>query len=126
MLAVLVRPGITTADRQKYLNRLDGYTRADPAEQARNLGIGTAIAIAAGGVPPIAAETRAAEATAGEAAAAEARAAAADTPSEVWKYGWARRGREIHDQLSDGSLPPLFRTIDTLPKVSPPASNLSI
>jgi hypothetical protein len=117
ILAVLVRPGITRADRQKYLNRLDGYTRADPAEQARNLGIGTAIAIAAGGVPPIAAETRAAEATAGEAAAAErtaaeARAAAADTPSEVWKYGWARRGREIHDQLSDGSLPPLFRTID--------------
>ena len=107
MLAVLVRPGITTADRQKYLNRLDGYTRADPAEQARNLGIGTVLAITAGSVPPIAAETRAAAAAAGE-----ARAAATDAPSEVWKYGWARRGQEIDNRFRDGSLPPLFRTID--------------
>jgi hypothetical protein len=119
MLAVLVRPGITTADRQKYLNRLDGYTRADPAEQARNLGIGTVLATATGSVPPVASETRAAEAAAGDAAAAErtaatAGAAAADAPSEVWTYGWARRGREIHDQLSDGSLLPNFPTIDMI------------
>jgi hypothetical protein len=117
MLAVLVRPGITTADRQKYLNRLDGYTRADPAEQARNLGIGTVLATATGSVPPVASETRATEAAAGDAAAAErtataAGAAVADAPSEVWKYGWARRGREIHDQLSDGSLHPNFPVVD--------------
>ena len=119
MLAVLVRPGITTADRQKYLNRLDGYTRADPAEQARNLGIGTVLATATGSVPPVASETRATEAAAGDAAAAERTAAAAgaataDAPSEVWKYGWARRGREIHDQLSDGSLLSNFPTIDMI------------
>jgi hypothetical protein len=119
MLAVLVRPGITTADRQKYLNRLDGYTRADPAEQARNLGIGTVFATAAGSIPPVASETRTVEAAAADAAAAErtaaeARAAATDAPSEVWKYGWARRGREIHDQLGDGSLLPNFPTIDMI------------
>src|SRR5579862_499352 len=32
MLAVLIRPGITNEDRRKYLNRLDLYTRVDPAE----------------------------------------------------------------------------------------------
>jgi hypothetical protein len=30
----------------------------------------------------------------------------------VWKYGWARRGQEIDNRFRDGSLPPLFRTID--------------
>src|SRR5580704_2954292 len=32
MLAVLTRPGITREDRQQYLDRLDLYTRVDPAD----------------------------------------------------------------------------------------------
>jgi hypothetical protein len=38
----------------------------------------------------------------------------ADAPSEVWKYGWAKRGREIHDSLGNGSLGPNFPTIDMI------------
>lgn len=99
---------------------MDVFTRADPGEYARTRDWATGAAIAAGSVPPIAeggtgatggvtgngAPVEGASATAG-AATAEAEA-----PSNVWKYGWAKRGNEIHERFSDGSLPPLFRTID--------------
>jgi hypothetical protein len=115
MLAVLIRPGITRDDRQKYLNRLDLYTRVDPEEYLQIFGFASSFALAGGGIPPAARGTRTVEEAASEAgAAAEARVAAgaSDAPSEVWNYGWARRGQEIHEHFSDGSLPPLFRTID--------------
>jgi hypothetical protein len=115
MLAVLTRPGITKEDRQQYLNRLDLYTRVDPAEYLQIFGFASSFALAGGAIPPIAREEgEAAEATANETGAAiEARAAeTADAPSEVWEYGWARRGREIHDQFGDSSLHPNFPTID--------------
>jgi hypothetical protein len=114
MLAVLTRPGITKEDRQQYLNRLDLYTRVDPEEYLEVFGLASSFALAGGGIPPAARATRAAQEAASEASAA-AEIAATDAPSEVWKYGWARRGREIHDQFSDGSLHPNFPVIDDFP-----------
>ena len=121
-LTVLLRPGLTRQDRQTILNRLDVFTRADPAEYAHNRDWTTGAAIAAGSIAPGTAgeaaphepesgATAAEGATASEGATAEA---AADARTEVWKYGWAKRGRKIHDLLSDGSLGPNFPTIDMI------------
>jgi hypothetical protein len=71
MLAVLTRPGITREDRQQYLDRLDLYTRVDPAEYLEIFGFASSFALAGGGVPPIARETEAAETVAAESGAAE-------------------------------------------------------
>jgi hypothetical protein len=96
-LTVLLRPGITKEDRQQILDRqLDAFTYADPGAYAQIRELATGAALLAGGVPPVAA---------GEAAAAE-------QASEAWTYGWARRGQYFDQLLRDGSLPPLFRTID--------------
>jgi hypothetical protein len=96
-LTVLLRPGVTKEDRQRILDRqLDAFTYADPGAYAQIREWATGAALLAGGVPPIAA---------GEAAAAE-------QASEAWTYGWARRGQYFDQLLRDGSLPPLFRTID--------------
>jgi hypothetical protein len=116
MLAVLIRPGITREDRQSYLNRLDLYTRVDPAEYIRVFGIVAGIAAGIGRAPPAAHEpttvgTAQSEATATISTRA-AEGVSTNTPSVVWNYGWAKRGQEIHKRFSDDSLPPLFRTID--------------
>jgi hypothetical protein len=96
-LTVLLRPGITQEDRQRIIDRqLDVFTRTDPGAYAQTRDWATGAALLAGGVPPVAA---------GEAAAAE-------QASEAWTYGWARRGQYFDQLLRDGSLPPLFRTID--------------
>jgi hypothetical protein len=96
-LTVLLRPGITKEDRQRILHRqLDVFTRTDPGAYAQTRDWATGAALLAGGAPPVAA---------GEAAAAE-------QASEAWTYGWARRGQYFDQLLRDGSLPPLFRTID--------------
>jgi hypothetical protein len=120
-LTVLLRPGLTKEDRQKLLNSLDVYTRADPAEWVHIRDWTTGAALVAGSLPPAAAGRTAASEeategatgeTAGASEATATEAATANAPSEVWKYGWARRGREIHDQLGDSSLHPNFPTID--------------
>jgi hypothetical protein len=96
-LTVLLRPGITQEDRQRIIDRqLDVFTRTDPGAYAQTRDWATGAALLAGGVPPVAA---------GEAVAAE-------QASEAWTYGWARRGQYFDQLLRDGSLPPLFRTID--------------
>jgi len=101
VLTVLLRPGITKEDRQQLLDhQLDVFTRADPGEYAQTRVWTTGAALLAGGVPPVAA---------GEGEAAEAAA----TPSvDPWSLGWAERGNFFDRLLRDGSLPPLFRTID--------------
>src|SRR5580692_4893866 len=71
MLAVLTRPGITREDRQQYLDRLDLYTRVDPAEYLEIFGFASSFALAGGGIPPIARETEAAETVTTESGAAE-------------------------------------------------------
>ena len=112
-LTVLLRPDLTREERQRILDSLDVFTRADPAEYAHNRDWTSSAAIAAGTLLPNAAAT---EGTAAEGASAEpdAAGATADAPSPVWKFGWARRGREIHEQFSDGSLGPNFPTIDII------------
>jgi hypothetical protein len=120
-LTALLKPGIIRDDRQRILNLMDVYTRVDPAEWVHVRDWGTAAAVAAAGVPPSAAGERVgAEAAATEGAAAEratAEASAVETgelPSEVWKYGWAKRGREIHEVFGDGSLVANFPVIDMI------------
>jgi hypothetical protein len=71
MLAVLTRPGITKADRQQYLDRLDLYTRVDPAEYLEIFGFASSFALAGGGIPPISRETEAADTVATESGATE-------------------------------------------------------
>jgi hypothetical protein len=71
MLAVLTRPGITKEDRQQYLDRLDLYTRVDPAECLEIFGFASSFALAGGGIPPIARETEAAETVATESGAGQ-------------------------------------------------------
>src|SRR5579871_4508139 len=115
-LTVLLRPGITREQRQRILDLMDVYTRVDPAEYARNRDWITGAAIAAGGVPPAARGEASAARGAAEAEGAGAEASAANAPSEVWKQGWAKRGTEIHERFSDGSLGPHFPTIDMIPE----------
>src|ERR1700722_9295273 len=42
-LTVLLKPGITQGDRQRILDLMDVYTRADPAENVRNRDIATSL-----------------------------------------------------------------------------------
>jgi hypothetical protein len=123
-LTALLRPSLTTEDRQTILNHLDVFTRADPAEYARNRDWTAGAAIAGGVASGATGDTAAGEAaTAGapaesaappSAGAAAEAAATADAPWRIWTYGWAKRGRAIHDLLSDGSLSFGFPTIDEI------------
>jgi hypothetical protein len=115
-LTVLLRPDLTKEERQRILDSLDVFTRADPAEYAQNRDWTSSAAIAAGAVLPNAAAT---EGAAAQGASAEpgAASAAADVSSPLWSYGWARRGREIHQIFGDGSLGPNFPVIDNISPV---------
>jgi hypothetical protein len=119
-LSSILQPGTTKEDRQAILDLIQHNARYDPAETGhlRDLLSGTVLLLLpflVGGalptprtVPP---EARAAR-TAAEPVAADEAAIRANKPSEVWGYGWGKRGQEIHKAFGDGSLPPLFRTID--------------
>jgi hypothetical protein len=120
-LTALLKPGITRDDRQRILDLMDIFTRADPAEAVHVRDWTTAGALAIGGVPPASAtgragtEAAATEGVAAERATAEASAVEArEAPSKVWTYGWAKRGREIHEMLGDGSLRSNFPVIDMI------------
>ena len=114
-LTALLKPGITRDDRQRILNHMDAFTRADPAEAVRVRDWITAGALAIGGVPPVAAGGRAAAEAAVESAGAEAvTAATAAADAEAWKLGWAARGRYFEDRLGR-TLHPNFPAIDKMP-----------
>ena len=118
-LTALLKPGITRDDRQRILNHMDAFTRADPAEAVRVRDWTTAGALAIGGVPPASAGGRAA----GEAAAAESEAASAEAPAaeaatagtapraNPWQLGWGARGDYFSEALG-ANLPRTFRVID--------------
>jgi hypothetical protein len=89
-LTALLKPGITQGDRQRILDLMDVYTRADPAENVRNRDIATGLSLLLGSVPP---------------------AAAVISHADAWQLGWAARGRYFDEQLG-GNLPAGFRTID--------------
>jgi hypothetical protein len=92
-LTILLKPGISKEDRQKILDLMDVYTRADPAEYARNRDIATGLSLLLGSVPP---------------------AAAVTSHADAWKLGWAARGRYFEEQLGR-TLHPSFPTIDKIP-----------
>ena len=104
-LSDILEPGMTKQARQEVLNGIEEYANVDPAEMGQ-LRSSFAGAILSAGLPetPEALE---------EFAAASARSAAADLPSGVWKWGWARRGAYFDELLRDGSLPPGFPVIDS-------------
>ena len=89
-LAALLKSGTTQGDRQRILDLMDVYTRADPAENVRNRDIATGLSLLLGSVPP---------------------AAAVISHADAWQLGWAARGRYFDQQLG-GNLPAGFRTID--------------
>ena len=108
-LSVALRPGITAQDRQRILNSLDVYTRADPGEYVAVRDWATGAALVAGTILPGAAG----EVASGE-VASEGVAAGATTDvlrSEAWKWGWARRGIYFSEQLG-ANLPANFAVID--------------
>jgi hypothetical protein len=92
-LTALLKPGITQGGRQKILDLMDVYTRADPAENVRNRDIATSLSLLLGSVPLV---------------------APAISPTDPWKLGWAARGRYFEDQLGR-TLHPNFPTIDKIP-----------
>ena len=117
-LTALLKPGITPENRQRLLDRMDIYTRVDPAEAIRVHDWITAGALAIGGVPPIASGERAAAEAAVEGAGAEAGTAATATAAadaEAWNLGWAARGRYFEDRLGR-TLHPSFPRIDKIPE----------
>jgi hypothetical protein len=104
-LTALLRPDLTRQDRQKILDYLDVFTRADPAEYAHTRDWTAGAAIAAGGVAPGAS---------GEGTAADsvvAGSASGETASQAWKLGWAARGNYFSEQLG-ANLPTSFPVID--------------
>jgi hypothetical protein len=110
-LFTVLRPGITQQERQRILNSLDVYTRADPKEYAATRDWTTGAAILAGTLPPGAAG----EATSGGIASDSAAAAATTnvSRSDAWNWGWGRRGIYFSEQLG-ANLPPNFPVIDRL------------
>jgi hypothetical protein len=92
-LTALLKPGITQGDRQRILDLMDVYTRADPAENVRNRDIATSLSLLLGSVPPV---------------------APAISSTDPWELGWAARGRYFEDQLGR-TLHPSFPTIDKIP-----------
>lgn len=90
-LSDALEPGIDKQTRQDILNSIAPYANADPAEvaQFRNLTVGGFL------VFPVSSPT----------------VAAVDTPSEVWKLGWAARGAYFDEQLGS-NLPSRFPVVD--------------
>jgi hypothetical protein len=116
-LSLVLRPGTTKERRQEILNTIDPYSWNDPTEVVGVTDVVNELTGVAAGLPSAATgTTSAAEEAARQSRAATglraAEVAVANTPSEIWKYGWAKRGRIIHDLLGDGSLHPNFPTID--------------
>jgi hypothetical protein len=118
-LTALLKLGITREDRQRILDLMDAYTRADPAEWVHVRDWGTAAAVTVGGVPPVGAGERAsAEAAAGESEAATAGARAVEAPVASasarvgpWTLGWGKRGDYFSEALG-ANLPRNFPVIE--------------
>lgn len=90
-LTAILRPATTEDDRQKILDSLDVFTRADPAIYAQTRDTIILGTLLSAGIPS---------------------GAAADLPSAAWKLGWAARGNYFSEQLG-ADLPATFRTIDS-------------
>jgi hypothetical protein len=118
----VIDPGVDRETRQEILNDIEDLSRSDPTivGQYENLFYLIFSFLLPGSprkIPREAPESPAipkdgtVESSSAEATTA-VESALKDKPSEVWTYGWGRRGQEIHKVFSDGSLPPGFPTID--------------
>jgi hypothetical protein len=121
-LAHVIDPNVDRETRQEMLNNLEIFSRSDPtiAGQIETLVYLGLSFLLPGGLPktprgapksPAIPEVRAGVHSPAE-PAAPVESALGYTPSEVWNLGFIKRGQVIHDIFGDGSLPPLFRTID--------------
>ncbi len=133
-LAHVIDPNVDRETRQEILNDLEIFSRSDPtvAGQIENLfHLGLSFFLPGGlpkaprGAPksPAIPEGRTVESSPAE-PAAPVESALGYTPSEVWNLGFTKRGRIIHEIFGDGSLPPLFRTIDKFDFATGAATNI--
>jgi hypothetical protein len=90
--------------RQQLLDSIEAYAKTDPAEMGLMHGLLPATILA---IPSIAAENLEVQ---GE--LLETPTAASTLSVDPWTLGWAKRGQYFDELFRDGSLPPLFRTID--------------
>ncbi len=100
-LSVLLRPGVTREMRQRILDSIDLYTRADPAEYVGTRDLIDAAVLAGTGLLG----------SAGEAGILGAPA----SPSPVWKLGWGLRGQKINEVFGDPTFPSNYPVIDKIP-----------
>jgi hypothetical protein len=118
----VIDPGVDRETRQEILNDLEDLSRSDPtiAGQYESLFYLIFSFLLPGGLPkgpraapksPAIPKDRIVEPSPAE-SAGTVESALIDAPSEVWKLGITTRGKIIHEIFGDGSLPPLFRTID--------------
>ncbi len=101
-LSAALEPGIDQQGRQEILDWAAHYARADPAEVAqfgRDLTTGALLLPPIGAIEP--------EIVAGESAATVA--------EDVWKLGWATRGKRLHEIYGADPEMENFETIDAFP-----------
>jgi hypothetical protein len=120
-LVHVIDPNVDRETRQEILNNLEIYSRSDPAiegqiENLLYLGLSFFLP---GGLPkiprgapkgPAVPRGHTVEPSPAEPSAVDS--VLGYTPSEIWNLGVTKRGQIIHEIFGDGSLPPLFRTID--------------
>jgi hypothetical protein len=123
-LSDVLEPDVTSRERQEILNGIAPYAHSDPADvgQFRALITG-AILATPGARRPSLEETAGARSVIEEPRSGDNEARSkiapvdvelAETPSEVWSWGWARRGRQLEDEFGR-TLHPNFPTIDKIP-----------
>jgi hypothetical protein len=100
-LSVLLRPGVTREMRQRILDRIDLYTRVDPAEYVGTRDLIDAAVLAGTGLLGAAGEAGIPGPPAG--------------PSPVWKLGWGLRGQKINEVFGDPTFPSNYPVIDKIP-----------
>jgi contact-dependent growth inhibition (CDI) system restriction endonuclease-like protein len=117
-LSDVLEPGTTLKDRQEILNGIAPYAHSDPAEvgQFRALITGAILATPGSGRRPNIEDAREVlqEPESGRESRSKALAPQTETPSDVWSWGWARRGRYLEDEFGR-TLHPNFPTIDKIP-----------
>jgi hypothetical protein len=91
-LTTLLKPGISRADRQTILDRMDPYTYADPAVYAGTRDILDTAILAVTGL-----------------------LAKPGGPSPIWKLGWGLRGQKFNDLFGDPTFPQNYPVIDKIP-----------
>jgi hypothetical protein len=109
-LSDILDPSTTLKDRQEILNGIAPYAHSDPAEVGRFRALITGVILAT----PGAVEESASGDTKSRSKSRAAQADLTEAPSDVWNWGWARRGRYLEDEFGR-TLHPNFPVIDKIP-----------